>query len=154
MASTVSPTTFKVTIREEQTIKGISSVNKVEYSIPSVKQVDRRLVTCFQTTSIDLFDIDNTLPGAGQFVSSSLKYVRVTNLDDTNPIALTFSGSEGSFTQNVTANTSYIFANSSITASNADVFDSTNYLFSDGINTVKAFASGSDIDVEYTIVNS
>lgn len=154
MASTVSPTTFKVTIREEQTIKGISSVNKVEYSIPSVKQVDRRLVTCFQTTSIDLFDIDNTLPGAGQFVSSSLKYVRVTNLDDTNPIALTFSGSEGSFTQNVTANTSYVFANSSITASNADVFDSTNYLFSDGINTVKAFASGSDIDVEYTIVNS
>lgn len=154
MASTVSPTTFKVTIREEQTIKGISSVNKVEYSIPSVKQVDRRLVTCFQTTSIDLFDIDNTLPGAGQFVSSSLKYVRVTNLDDTNPIALTFSGSEGSFTQNVTANTSYVFANSSITASNADVFDSTNYLFNDGINTVKAFASGSDIDVEYTIVNS
>ena len=104
MASTVSPTTFKVTIREEQTIKGISSVNKVEYSIPSVKQVDRRLVTCFQTTSIDLFDIDNTLPGAGQFVSSSLKYVRVTNLDDTNPIALTFSGSEGSFTQNITMN--------------------------------------------------
>jgi hypothetical protein len=154
MASTVSPTTFKVTIREEQTIKGISSVNKVEYSIPSVKQVDRRLVTCFQTTSIDLFDIDNTLPGAGQFVSSSLKYVRVTNLDDTNPIALTFSGSEGSFTQNVTANTSYVFANSSITASNADVFDSTNYLFNDGINTVKAFASGSDIDVEYTIINS
>lgn len=154
MASTVSPTTFKVTIKEEQTIKGISSVNKVEYSIPSVKQVDRRLVTCFQTTSIDLFDIDNTLPGAGQFVSSSLKYVRVTNLDDTNPIALTFSGSEGSFTQNVTANTSYVFANSSITASNADVFNSTNYLFSDGINTVKAFASGSDIDVEYTIVNS
>ena len=154
MASTVSPTTFKVTIREEQTIKGISSVNKVEYSIPSVKQVDRRLVTCFQTTSIDLFDIDNTLPGAGQFVSSSLKYVRVTNLDDTNPIALTFSGSEGSFTQNVTANTSYVFANSSITASNSDVFDSGSYLFSDGINTVKAFASGSDIDVEYTIVNS
>lgn len=154
MASIVSPTTFKVTIREEQTIKGISSVNEVEYSIPSVKQVDRRLVTCPQTTSVDLFDIDNTLPGAGQFVSSSLKYVRVSNLDDTNPIALTFSGSEGSFTQNVTANTSYVFANSSITASNADVFDSTNYLFNDGINTVKAFASGSAIDVEYTIVNA
>lgn len=154
MASIVTPTTFKVTIKEEQTIKGISSVNEVEYSIPSVKQVDRRLVTCPQTTSVDLFDIDNTLPGAGQFVSSSLKYVRVSNLDDTNPIALTFSGSEGSFTQNVTANTSYVFANSSITASNADVFDSANYLFNDGINTVKAFASGSDIDVEYTIVNA
>lgn len=154
MASIVTPTTFKVTIKEEQTIKGISSVNEVEYSIPSVKQVDRRLVTCPQTTSVDLFDIDNTLPGAGQFVSSSLKYVRVSNLDDTNPIALTFSGSEGSFTQNVTANTSYVFANSSITASNADVFDSTNYLFNDGINTVKAFASGSAVDVEYTIVNA
>lgn len=154
MASIVSPTTFKVTIREEQTLKGISSVNEVEYSIPSVKQVDRRLVTCPLTTSVDLFDIDNTLPGAGQFVSSSLKYVRVSNLDDTNPIALTFSGSEGSFTQNVTANTSYVFANSSITASNADVFDSTNYLFNDGINTVKAFASGSAVDVEYTIVNA
>ena len=154
MASIVTPTTFKVTIKEEQTIKGISSVNEVEYSIPSVKQVDRRLVTCPQTTSVDLFDIDNTLPGAGQFVSSSLKYVRVSNLDDTNPIALTFSGSEGSFTQNVTANTSYVFANSSITASNTDVFDSSNYLFNDGINTVKAFASGSDVDVEYTIVNA
>jgi hypothetical protein len=154
MASIVSPTTFKVTIKEEQTINGVSSVNKIEYSIPSIKQVDRRLVTCPQTTSIDLFDIDNTLPGPGQFVSSSLKYVRVSNLDDTNPIALTFSGSEGTFTQNVTSNTSYVFANSSMTASNAEVFDSSNYLFNDGINTVKVYASGSDVDVEYTIVNA
>lgn len=154
MASIVSPTTFKVTIREEQTVKGISSVNEVEYSIPSVKQVDRRLVTCPQTTSIDLFDIDNTSPGAGQFVSSSLKYVRVSNLDDTFPIALTLSGSEGTFTQNVTANTSYVFANSSMTASNAEVFNSSDYLFNDGVNTVKVYASGSDVDVEYTIVNA
>jgi hypothetical protein len=154
MASIVSPTTFKVTIREEQTINGVSSVNKIEYSIPSIKQVDRRLVTCPQTTSIDLFDIDNTSPGSGQFVSSSLKYVRVSNLDDTNPIALTLSGSEGTFTQNITANTSYVFANSSMTASNAEVFDSSNYLFNDGINTVKVYASGSDVDVEYTIVNA
>lgn len=154
MASIVSPTTFKVTIKEEQTINGVSSVSKIEYSIPSIKQVDRRLVTCPLTTSVDLFNIDNTLPGAGQFVSSSLKYVRVSNLDDTNPVALIFSGSEGSFAQNVTANSSYVFANSSITASNADVFDYANYLFSDGVNTVKAYASGSAVDIEYTIVNS
>lgn len=154
MASIVTPTTFKVTIREEQTIKGISSVNETSYSIPSIKQVDRRLVTCPLTTSVDLFDINNTLPGAGQFVSSSLKYVRISNLDDTYPIALTFSGSQGSFTQNVTANTSYVFANSSITASNADVFNAVSYSFNDGINTVKAFASGSAVDVEYTIVNA
>lgn len=154
MASIVTPSIFKVTIREEQTLNGISSVSKVEYSIPSIKQVDRRLVTCPLTTSIELFNIDNNLPGAGQFVSSSLRYVRVSNLDDTNPVALTFSGSEGSFTQNVSANTSYMFANSSITASNSDVFDSASYMFSDGINTVKAFASGSAVDVEYTIVNA
>ena len=109
MASIVTPSIFKVTIREEQTLNGISSVSKVEYSIPSIKQVDRRLVTCPLTTSIELFNIDNNLPGAGQFVSSSLRYVRVSNLDDTNPVALTFSGSEGSFTQNVSAKALIIF---------------------------------------------
>ena len=148
MSTTLTPSTFRVTISEEQIVKNKTIQNDSVYSISNVTNVDRRTLTCPQTTSITLFNLNGTNPGAGTFPSSSLKYARITNLDNTNNIALTISGSTTSFTQEVLPQSSIFVISSNVTSSK---FNGT---FGDDINFIQAYAIGSNIDIEYTLVNS
>jgi len=148
MSTTLTPTTFKVTISEEQIVKNKTIQNDSIYSISNVTNVDRRILTCPQTTSINLFNLNGPNPGAGTFPSSSLKYARITNLDNTNNIALTISGSTTSFTQEVLPQSSIFVISSNVTSSK---FNGT---FGDDINYIQAYAISGSIDIEYTLVNS
>ena len=148
MSTTLTPSTFKVTISEEQIVKNKTIQNDSIYSISNVTNVDRRILTCPQTTSINLFNLNGPNPGAGTFPSSSLKYARITNLDNTNNIALTISGSTTSFTQEVLPQSSIFVISSNVTSSK---FNGT---FGDDINFIQAYAISGSIDVEYTLVNS
>ena len=149
MSTTLTPSTFRVTILEEQIAKNKTIQNDSVYSISNVTNVDRRTLTCPQTTSITLFNLDGPNPGAGTFPSSSLKYVRITNLDNTNNIALTISGSATSFTQEVLPQSSIFVVSSNITSS---AFNGT---FGDDITSIKiSTQNGINVDVEYTIVNT
>jgi hypothetical protein len=148
MSTTLTPSTFKVTISEEQIVKNKTIQNDSVYSISNVTNVDRRILTCPQTTSINLFNLNGSNPGAGTFPSSSLKYARITNLDNTNNIALTISGSTTSFTQEVLPQSSIFVISSNVTSSK---FNGT---FGDDINFIQAYAISGSIDVEYTLVNS
>ena len=148
MPTTLTPSTFRVTISEEQIVKNNTIQSDSVYSISNVTNVDRRTLTCPQTTSINLFNLAGTNPGAGTFPSSSLKYARITNLDNTNNIALTISGSTTSFTQEVLPQSSIFVISSNVTSSK---FNGT---FGDDINFIQAYAIGGNIDVEYTLVNS
>ena len=148
MSTTLTPSTFRVTISEEQIVKNKTIQNDSVYSISNVTNVDRRTVTCPQSTSISLFNLDGINPGAGTFPSSSLKYARITNLDNTYNIALIVSGSTATFTQEVLPQSSIFVVSSNITSS---AFNGT---FGDDITSIKVFAISGSIDVEYTLVNS
>jgi hypothetical protein len=148
MASTLTPTTFKVKIIEEQTVKNNVIKNEITYTIPNITSVDRRVLTCPQTTSVDLFNINGPIPGAGTFPSSSLKYIRISNLDDTYNVAVTTSGSQGAFTQELTPTSSMFIVSSNITSSN---FSGT---FGDDIKSIKIYAIGGNTNIEYTLINS
>jgi len=148
MASTLTPTTFQVKITEEQVVRNNIIKNDISFNISNVTNVDRRIVTCPNTTSIDLININGINPGAGTFPSSSLKYVRITNLDDSYSLAVTYSGSWGEFTQKITPTNSLVLVNSAITSSNF------NGSFGDNIESIKAYAISGSIDVEYTLVNA
>lgn len=148
MASTLTPTSFNVKITEEQVVKNSVIKNEVTYTIENVVNVDRRILTCPNTTSIDLFNLNGPNPGAGTFPSSSLQYARVTNLDDMYSIALTISSSQGTSTQEITPSSTLFIASSNITSSNF------NGSFGDRIEYVKVYAISGSVDVEYTLVNS
>src|SRR6056300_782383 len=114
MASTLTPTSFKIKITEEQVVRNSVIKNEVTHTISNVTNVDHRILTCPNTTSIDLFNLNGTNPGAGTFPSSSLQYIRITNLDDTYDAAIIVSGSQGSFTQKLTPTDSLFFVSSQI----------------------------------------
>ena len=148
MASTLSPTSFKIKIIEEQVVRNSIIKNEVTHTILNVTNVDHRILTCPNTTSIDLFNLNGINPGAGTFPSSSLQYVRITNLDDTYSAAITISGSHGNFTQELTPTDSLFFVSSKITSSNF------NGNFGDNIKAIKIYAISSSLDIEYTLINS
>ena len=148
MSTTLTPSTFRVTISEEQIVKNNIIQNDSVYSISNVTNVDRRILTIPSYTPITIFNLNGTNPGAGTFPSSSLKYARITNLDSSWNIALTISGSTTSFTQEVLPQSSIFVISSNVTSSK---FNGT---FGDDINFIQAYAIGSNIDIEYTLVNS
>lgn len=147
MASTLTPTTFNVKITEEQIVKNNVVRNEVSYAIEGVTNVDHRILTCPNTSSISLFNLNGPNPSAGTFPSSSLKYARITNLDNTYNLAITVSGSDGTFTQNVTPTSTIFVMSSNITSSN---FTGE---FGDNIESITAYAISSSIDVEYVLIN-
>jgi|MDSV01.3.fsa_nt_gb hypothetical protein len=95
MASTVTPSTFQVKIKEDHVINGIRTVNENYLRIPNVTNYDRRIVTCPYTTSVDLINTNGLTPGPALFPSYSIAYGRITNMDDSNRLAVTFTSSLG-----------------------------------------------------------
>ena len=95
MASTVTPSEFKVFIKEDHVINGIRTINENLYRIPNVTNYDRRIVTVPANTNVDLINTNGPIPGPALFPSYSIAYGRITNMDDTNRLAVTFTSSNG-----------------------------------------------------------
>jgi hypothetical protein len=150
MASTLTPSTFQVKIKEEHVIKNVRTINETFYRIGNVTNVDRRIVTCPETTSINLVDFNGLNPGAGTFPSSSVRYARITNLDNSQSLAVTFENSDGVYwTQDLTPTSSLMWASSAVTGSQFDGGFS-----GSALTSVDVFAISSSIDVEYVLVNA
>ena len=94
MASILTPSAFQIKIKEEHVVKGIKTINETFFTLGNITNVDRRIVTVPATTSIDLFNVNGLNPSAGTFPSSSMKYARITNLDTTSSLAVSFTSSK------------------------------------------------------------
>lgn len=149
MASILDPTTFQVKIREEHIVKNVKTLNETTLKISNVTNVDRRIVTCPQTTSIDIININGVNPSSGTFPSSSVKYVRITNLDDTYNLIASFSSSNNEYWgQKILPTSSLIMSNTTVTGSNF------NGSLSSNIEAISLYAVSGSIDVEYIVVNA
>ena len=82
---------FTYFIRERVKLEGVERVTNVEIRIPSISYADNRVMNIPANVHTEVVNVDN-LPGAGTFVSSSIKYARLTNLSD-DSIDLQISGS-------------------------------------------------------------
>lgn len=82
---------FTYFIRERVKLEGVERGTNVEIRIPSISYADNRVMNIPSGSEVEVINVAN-LPGAGQFVSSSIKYARITNLSEEN-IDLHVSGS-------------------------------------------------------------
>jgi hypothetical protein len=79
---------LEVTLTEALTIDGRDYGGTNSYSISSIQDVTRRIVTI--TTSEVTIATFAAAVGAGQYIAADVMYIRFTNLDDTNFVTLTF----------------------------------------------------------------
>ena len=91
MATTVTNADLTVTITEAVTLNGTAQGGSVTQTISNVNEIDKRIFTA-STSEVDIlgFGASNQ---QGQYTRTAIKYIRVTNLDDTNFVTLGMSDS-------------------------------------------------------------
>ena len=88
MATTVSTGTLSVQVKETISIGGYDHGATNSFSVASIKQVVKRLITV-TTTEVEVIAF-GTASSTGTYIESDVRYLRFTNKDDTNHITLTF----------------------------------------------------------------
>tara|TARA_R100000501_G_C2599446_1_gene96987 strand:+ start:535 stop:1026 length:492 start_codon:yes stop_codon:yes gene_type:complete len=91
MASTVKAKTLRVTIQEELVLNGVNYGSKTKFNYTSINEIYRRVVSCAasSSTTIAVFKSAVTIEDSVLDIQD-VKYIRVTNLDDTTDILLNF----------------------------------------------------------------
>ena len=147
MASTVVPSTATITISEGLTLGGVDRSGTHTRTITSVAEADRRVMTVSSSGEIDLIEL-NTANGQGKFVRASVKYIRITNLDDTNFIRVRFkkSGAETADVK-VDAGATFMLSTGSM---DADTAAGAFSAFVD-IDNISAQADTADVGVEFVV---
>lgn len=120
MASTITSATLTVTLTESISLNGSNQGATNTLSIGSINEVSKRIVTA-TTTEAGLLGFLSALSGvgvtankvgylAGILDDGDVRYIRITNLDDTNFISLTFRDEDNTeFRVKVDAGHSFIF---------------------------------------------
>lgn len=148
MASTVSKTTFTSKITETISINKHHQQVETTLSIPNVTDYSHRIMSVATgTSSIILLGVSDN---AGTFDKERFKYLRITNLDDTNNIRLSFILSSGD-TYEVVINpkTSHI-----LTAKAADITTGGAAVSLEDIAQIKGTATSAACDVEIFTVST
>ena len=88
MATTIVPASMTVTITEAIVLNGQRQGGTNSKSFASIAEISKRIVTVTVTEStIATF---SAAVASGNYIAASVRYIRFTNLDDTNFVTLTF----------------------------------------------------------------
>ena len=91
MATTVTASTLTVEVIESITLNGVSRNSSTTASISSIGEISNRIMSITNSTNgTDIVNI-GTGSGAGTFDKTAVKYLRFTNLDDTNFVTIQFT---------------------------------------------------------------
>ena len=140
--------TFTSQIFEILTLNGDNVGSSVTNTINDINYVDNRILSIPTGSVTTLFSMDS-VPGAGTFVTSSVKYIRVTNNSTITPIKLIVSSSTEAMSYLISTGSSYMISTSKMTGS----VDSGSFNFND-IKSVKAQPSSSAASIEYYIITT
>ena len=92
MTSTITSAKLKVTITETIKLKGKDQGATTELTINDINEVSSRIVTV-PTSEVEIVAM-STAVSSGTFVEGDVRYIRITNLDDTNHVSLTFKNED------------------------------------------------------------
>ena len=89
-------------------LKGKEQGGTTELTISGINEISKRIVTA-TTTEATILTFSSAI-GAGTYIAANVRYMRFTNLDDTNHITLTFKDEDNTeFRVKVDAGQSFIY---------------------------------------------
>ena len=89
MASTVTAATLTVSLTESINLKGKNQGATNVQTVSGINEIFKRILT-ITTNEATIVTMSGAVASAGHFNDSFVKYMRFTNLDDTNFLTLTF----------------------------------------------------------------
>ena len=151
MASTISPATLTVTHTEALTLNGVDRGVVNTLTIASINEVDHRIMT-IPTSALFTVASMGAAVGAGTYINSGVKYIRVTNKDDTNFVTLALEASGDAAYVKLKAGETFLLYSDELDANNA-VIAHGSIAFGD-ITSVKAKADTATVDVEVFVAST
>lgn len=156
MASTVKNSKLTVILREKVELNNQTFGNRNSIEIGGINEVNQRIISVPTDDTTTLMNLSGSV-GAGTFSISSLKYARITNLDNENHVRLSFVSSSASpasdhnrYDVRLDAGQSYIFTNSKISGSDSGDSFGTYVDFT----SLKAKANTASVDLELFVAIS
>jgi len=146
MATSITAADLIVTITESVTLAGSDRGSSTQLTITDVTEVDSRIINV-GTSETDIIGFGSA-NGQGSFIRTDVKYIRITNKDDTNYVTLGVSkDSDETFFVKLEAGKSFILGCDDIEA-NTNGAASTSFVEADAIS---AKANGAAVDLEYFV---
>ena len=109
MTSTVSAASLTIQVKETINLHGYDQGSNNTQTIADIAEIQKRIVTV-PTSEVTVLAFHDTTVAQGTFVEEDVRYVRFTNLDDTNHITLTFKDDNNSeFAIKIDAGRSFIY---------------------------------------------
>ena len=97
MASTITASTLKVTIREDIKLNGVEQGSTNTLDIASISEIYKRIVTCPANSETTLAHFHSSVADGtlAPLDIDDVRYIRVTNLDDTTSVTLSLQSDVG-----------------------------------------------------------
>ena len=93
MASTVTAATLTVSLTESINIRGRNQGTTTTQTVASINEIYKRILT-ITTNESTIATMSGAVASAGHFNDSAIRYLRFTNLDNTNYLTLTFTNDD------------------------------------------------------------
>ena len=154
MSSTITAATLKVTITEAITLHDRDQGSENKLSIASVNEVMKRIVTCTasQTTTIAEFRND-VYEASGAIDIEDSKYIRLTNLDDTNSVEIAVVTVGTTYQVKLDAGHSHILGSANdLMLAEADTTPSFGTMAD--VNSIRVNPGGNAVDVEIFVASA
>ena len=149
MATIVTASTLTVTVKENITLNGVKHEYKQEQAITSVNMIAQRIVRV--PTSLKTILSFSTAIAAGTYVAGDIKYIRVTNLDDTNYITLGLMDTDADTAYfKIEKGETMVFYNTSLDVKTDGAVVGT----LSTIDTINAIADTAAVDIEIFVASS
>ena len=153
MATTVTPATLTVKITETIHLNGRDNGGETTLSVSDVNEIFKRIVSV-PNSEVTLYETHDTNVAGATFDDDNVKYVRITNLDDTNYILLVIknAGNDEAVYKLATGESFILHGHDTVfNSDNAAITDITAGLSS--IDKVSARADTAAVDVEVFIAS-
>ena len=158
MATSLTAATLTVTLTEAISLNGYDQGAKNTVTIDNIAEISKRILT-ITTNEATIATMSGAVASSGHFNDSAVRYMRFTNLDDTNFLTLTFTNSDNDEVAiKLDAGNSFMwFADNS--GGMVDVFNATQNANADSdvdlepITTIQADANTGNCDLEVFIAS-
>lgn len=157
MATTISNATLTVKITETISLNGSDQGATNQYTVADIDEVSKRIIS-IPTSERTILNM-GTNPGAGMFIESDVRYIRITNKDDANHVGLIFQNEDNDeFGVKLDKGQSYIY-NADLAGGVVDTMDAVDNAglgtntFADLVS-VTAIADTAAVDLEIFVASA
>tara|TARA_R110002020_G_scaffold58052_2_gene159390 strand:- start:3830 stop:4312 length:483 start_codon:yes stop_codon:yes gene_type:complete len=143
--------TLTVKLIERININGKDYGSSQSFTVRSISNVSRRIVSVSHATNGTQIYEGGSVPGQGKHVSTNVKYIRITNLDENRAVLLNLEGNSHYAQFKLHAGQSFILGDPKEFDNNADIDN----FSAETITKIEAKADGSNyIDLEVFVADT